>query len=69
MQQIKIFKTIEADITATEKEINAWMRDSGARILSITGNISPQSGNPGGKGSGYIPSDVLLIVLYEEGAV
>jgi len=66
MQQVRIFKSIEAEIASLEKEVNAWIRESGARVISITGNIAPQSGSPKGTGmSQYVPSDILLIVLYD----
>lgn len=70
MQQVKLFKGIESDVTALEGEVNAWIRQSGARVLNITGNIAPQSEKsaaaPGGLGQGqFSPSDVILIVLYE----
>lgn len=70
MQQVKLFKGIEAEAHSLENEVNAWIRRSGAKVISITGNIAPQSGkaDPQGGGiggGGFIPSDVLLIVLYE----
>ena len=70
MQQVKLFKGVESDITALEGEVNAWIRQSGARVVSITGNIAPQSAKAGaaagglGKGQ-FSASDVILIVLYE----
>jgi len=68
MKQVKIFKTIEAEISALEADVNRWLRDSGADVISITGNIAAQSGNPSGEGrGGYVPSDVLLVVLYDDG--
>jgi len=66
MQQVRIFKTIESEVTALEKEVNAWISDNGVQVISITGNIAAQSGSPKGTGmSQYVPSDILLIVLYE----
>ena len=71
MQQVKIFKGVESNVSVLEKEVNAWIRQSGARVISITGNIAPQSQDPGnhtaslGK-SAFPPSDVVLIVLYEQ---
>lgn len=70
MQQVKIFKSLESDVAALEAEVNAWIRQSGARIVSITGNIAPQSQTPGDTKGGYLqsrfpPSDVMLVVLYE----
>ena len=72
MQQVKIFKTMESDTGSLENEVNAWIRESGARVVSVTGNIAPQSEASGpsatGLGQGrFVSSDVLLIVLYETG--
>ncbi|MCP4890755.1 MAG: hypothetical protein ACPGLY_24640 [Rubripirellula sp.] len=65
MQQIKIFKTVDTDIAETEKQINRWMRKSGARVLSITGNIASQSNSGGGPMNSFAASDILIIVHYE----
>lgn len=69
MQQIKIFKGTESEVTRLEGEVNAWIRQSGVDVLSITGNIAPQTvkpGSAGGLGQGvFPPSDVVLVVLYE----
>ena len=68
MQKIKLFKSIESELLNMEIEINDWIKDSGARVVSITGNIAPQSG-----GSSSIPmgsfsaSDVLVVIMYEDG--
>ncbi len=64
MQQVKIFEVLENDLKALEDEINAWLRESGARIISITGNIAPQSTTSQPKAR-PAPSEVLLVVLYE----
>jgi hypothetical protein len=42
-QQVKLFKGIESEVQPLENEINAWIRKSRARVISITGNIAPQS--------------------------
>ena len=70
MQQIKLFKGVEDQLTDLENEVNAWIRQSGARVLSITGNIAPQSEKPGDVAGGsargrFPPSDVIIIVTYE----
>ncbi len=70
VQQVKIFKSIESEVSALEREINDWIRSSGARVQSIHGNIAPQSAlrDPGSEplgGNGPFPSDVLVIVMYE----
>jgi len=68
VQQVKIFKSLESDITQLENEVNTWIRESGAKIVAITGNIAPQtvSGDRTdalGKGA-FAPSDVIIIVVY-----
>jgi hypothetical protein len=69
MQQVKLFKSVENEVDSLEKEINDWLSRSGAKVLSVTGNIAPQSVKPdggGGLGKGsFNPSDVLVVVLYE----
>jgi hypothetical protein len=72
MQQVRIFKTVETELSDLEKDVNAWIEESGAKIISITGNIAPQSGGAeattGLSRSLHAPSDVVLIVLYETAA-
>ena len=65
MQQVKIFKGVDNEIAELEHEINRWMRKSGARILSITGNLSSQTGDTGGPLSSFAAGDIMVIVLYE----
>ncbi len=69
MQQVKLFKGVENEIGALEKEVNDWLSRSGAKVISLTGNIAPQSVKPDGEGglgnSCFAPSDVLMVVLYE----
>jgi len=70
VQQVKIFKSLESDISAMEAEVNAWIRQSGAKVLAITGNIAPQSQPADDKKGGHLqsrfpPSDGGVIVLYE----
>jgi len=70
MQKVKIFKSLEKDVTRLEMDVNKWIAESGAKIISLDGNIAPQSertgATTGGMGdSRYPPSDIVLIVLYE----
>jgi hypothetical protein len=70
MQQIKMFKGLENDLAGLEAQVNEWMRESNIRVVSVVGNIAPQSESSGGGGAGvgtsrFAPSDVILIVLYE----
>lgn len=66
MQRVKIFKSVEVELGVLEAEMNAWIESSGARIISITGNIAPQSLGAA-EAKSFDASDVLVIVLYEEG--
>ena len=68
MRQIKLFKGIENEVDSVEREINQWIRTSGAQVVSISGNIAPQTQKEPGGGlsrTAMAPSDVLLVVLYE----
>ena len=65
MQQIKIFKSIESELSALEEEINAWITDERATVINIFGNIAPQSPSGPGMGS-FSSSDVLITVLFEK---
>ena len=64
MQQVKVFKSVDTEIPELERQINRWMRKSGAKVISITGNLTAQSGS-GGPMNSFAGGDVLLIVLYE----
>jgi hypothetical protein len=76
MQQVKFFTGLEGATEELANEINQWIRESGAKILQISGNIAPQSSSdsssgpslPGtglsGSTSSRPRSDVFLIVLY-----
>ncbi len=63
MRLVKIFKSIENEMSTMEKEINTWIQESGAQVISVTGNISPQTHGPGGHA--FSSSDILVVVLYE----
>jgi predicted phosphatase len=62
MRRVKLFKSIESELWTMEKEINQWVEESGAQIVSVTGNIAPQAGKAM---QGFSASDVLVIVTYE----
>ena len=71
MHQIKFFKGVENDLSALEREINAWLAESDARIIQTFGNIAPQSIPPTAKGSGlstseFAPSDILVAIVYDK---
>ena len=63
MTLVKIFKSIESELWTLEEEINSWVKESGAKIKNVTGNIAPQSQQS--TGQGFSASDVLVVVLYE----
>ena len=69
MQKVKIFKSVETDISALETEVNRWLSDGNFRVLNMFGNIAPQSQSAkesaGLTGSMFAPSDILLVILYE----
>ncbi|TWU51329.1 hypothetical protein [Rubripirellula reticaptiva] len=65
MQQVKLFKSVDTELPEMERQINRWMRKSGARVISISGNLAPQSGSSGGPLNSFSAGDVLIIVHYE----
>ena len=65
MHQVKIFKSIESELWTMEAEINEWLKSSGAKVVSVTGNIAPQSATSEGSSGMFSASDVLLVVVYE----
>ena len=69
MQQIKIFKSIETDVSSLESEINSWLKESGVKVINIFGNIAPQTVNSDSSASSsraFSPSDVFMVVVYEK---
>ena len=81
MQQIKLFIGREDHLTELENEVNTWIAESGVNVLSISGNIAPQSilptreaatpsglGAKGGTpGRRFASSDIMVFVTYEKG--
>ena len=69
MRQVKLFKHVEAELHELEKQINEWLvstQKSGAKIVNISGNISPQTvAGPMSSSTRFSPSDLLVIVEYE----
>lgn len=68
-QQIKFFKSVESELPGMEADINAWLKQSNAKVVQIFGNIAPQTiaKDSGGFSSGerrYAPSDVMIAVVY-----
>jgi hypothetical protein len=77
MHQVRIFTGIEGDTQALAKNINDWLQQSKVKVVNIFGNIAPQSAmerqDPGrlagadtGPARRFAPSDVMLVVVYEE---
>ena len=68
MRQIKIFTGKENETHELESTINNWIVQTGSNLISITGNIAPQSqvSYPNKKPD---PSDVLVVVVYEPATV
>ena len=71
MQQVQLFKGIESEVQSLQDQVNDWIRESGAKVISVSGNIAPQtltrvdaSSHTLSKGV-FTASDVLIIVLYE----
>ena len=65
MRKVKIFKSIESELWSLEQEINTWIAETGAKVVNVTGNIAPQSGDTGSGAGTFSASDVLVIVTYE----
>jgi len=65
VQQVKLFKGVDSDLMELERQINRWIRKSGARVLSISGNIAAQSSSGSGPMNSFAASDVLIIVHVE----
>lgn len=80
MQQIKTFIGREDHTSELDSEVNNWIASSGVNVISIMGNIAPQSilpgkdaGGSGALGGGgtpsrrFAPSDLFILVTYEKG--
>tara|TARA_B100001939_G_C16701058_1_gene512802 strand:+ start:348 stop:545 length:198 start_codon:yes stop_codon:yes gene_type:complete len=65
MQQVKIFKSIESEVSNLEETINTWIAEDNVNVTNIFGNIAPQSPSTPGMGS-FSSSDVIVVVLYEK---
>ncbi len=67
MQQIKIFKGVETDVNSLESDVNGWLKQNGAKVVNIFGNIAPQTrGHEGPAERRFSPSDILITVVYEK---
>lgn len=64
MQKIKLFKGVESEMEDLENEVNNWIASSGSKVVSVIGNIAPQTRDPNSLES-FAVSDILIIVTYE----
>ncbi|MCC7336004.1 MAG: hypothetical protein IT422_12960 [Pirellulaceae bacterium] len=64
MRKIKFFKSVETELSALESEINQWIESEGVELVSVTGNISPQTHLQTAPDT-FSVSDVLVILTYE----
>jgi hypothetical protein len=75
--QIRIFTGHEGETARMTDDINAWLKQSKVRVVNIFGNIAPQStlerqtggkltGAETGPGRRFAPSDILMVVVYDE---
>ncbi len=67
MQRVKLFKGVEQELDALERDVNAWIESNHVKVISIFGNIAPQTmASSGSIGTvSFRGSDVLIIVHYE----
>lgn len=70
MHQIRVFTDIESNMEALEGRVNAWLRESGAKVINIFGNIAPQTVTSGSQGTAlaerkFSSSDVFMVVVYD----
>jgi hypothetical protein len=78
IHQVKIFTGTEGNAAELEHRVNDWFAESKARVVSIFGNIAPQSVLPGaaattplagadfGPSRRFGPSDIMLVVVYQK---
>ncbi|MEO9590264.1 hypothetical protein, partial [Rhodopirellula bahusiensis] len=65
VQQVKLFKGVDSELPELERQINRWIRKSGARVLSINGNLAPAPAAGTGPMNSFAAGDVLIIVHVE----
>ena len=70
MHQIKLFVDIESNVDAMETRINTWLRESGAEVIKIFGNIAAQTVTPESKTTAlaerkFSSSDLFISVVYD----
>jgi hypothetical protein len=78
MHQLKLFTGVEGESQSLERDINDWLRTSGAKVVQVFGNIAPQAvihypdtrplpGADPGSSRRFGPSDILVAILYDDG--
>ena len=75
MQQVRLFTGSEDQVGTMERSVNDWLRTSNARVISVFGNMSPQSVMPIGEGKTtlsheggsrrFAPSDIFRCIVYD----
>ncbi len=65
MRRVKLFKSVVNELETLESDINDWLASSGCELVSITGNIAPQTPSGSNSLEHFATSDVLIIVTYE----
>ena len=71
MIQVRLFVGVESSRAEFEKEINTFLAQIKGRVVSVTGNIAPQTlareikHDGGGSGRTFNPSDLFVIVTYD----
>ncbi len=76
MHQIRIFIGKEDEPGRLAKEVNDWLANDDVKVVNIFGNLSPQTlierGESGrilgaaSEGRRYAPSDIMLVVVFEQ---
>lgn len=67
MHQVRLFKGVENEIRELEHEMNEWLKETGAKVVNVFGNIAPQAGSTEGRlGKKFEASDLFLCVVYEQ---
>ena len=70
MHQIRLFLDIESNAESMERKVNDWLKESGAKVVNIFGNIAAQTVTPEAKSSTmgtrkFSSSDLFVVVVYE----
>ncbi len=70
MHQIKLFVDIESNVESLEDRINQWLKESGAKVVNVFGNIAPQTVTKDQSGTSlgerrFSSSDMFVAIVYE----